>query len=60
MQLQSRAAQHGAGADAAEWPPDRRDFENWKQPDRLPDLSGRRSSAPDRWVAAMPYHRSAT
>ena|SRR6266545_1681365 len=48
-----RAAQHGAGADAAVRPQDRRHFESWNRPDRLADLSGRRSSAPDRWARAI-------
>jgi hypothetical protein len=49
---QRRAAQHGAGADAAVRPEDRRYFESWNQPDCLAGLAVRRSSAPSRWAAA--------
>jgi hypothetical protein len=44
--LTTMAAQQGAGADAALRPQDRRHFESWNRPDRLPDLVGRRGSAP--------------
>src|SRR5215207_3427426 len=51
QRVKDRAAQHGAGADAALRPQDRADFERWKSLDCFPDLSVRRSSAPGRWTA---------
>jgi hypothetical protein len=44
------STQSGAGADPAERPQDRRDFDSWNQPDCHLDLAVRRSSAPSRWA----------
>ena len=37
------AAEHAAPVDAAARPQDRPDFESWKWPECVPDLSGRRN-----------------